>query len=69
MKRKSVATSRTSYADILNKLDGLRAGISRSEFRKALKLMETLEAALIKRGYKSAVLIIRRNAKKKAAKL
>lgn len=67
-KRKAVAKNKSEYAALLAKLDGDYAGLSRAEARKALKLMETLETGLILRGYKSACLIIRRNAKKKAAK-
>jgi len=69
MSRKALATSKSEYAEVLNKLDGIRMGLSRADYRKALKLMESLETALIMQGYKSAALIIRRKAKKNAAKL
>lgn len=69
MKRKSIATSKTELADILNKFDGLKIGLSRKEARKALGFLEVLETALYKAGYKSAVLIVRRNAVRKAKKL
>lgn len=68
-KRKSIAKNKSEYAALLAKLDGNYSGLSREEARKALRLMETLEIGLIIRGYKSACLIIRRNAKRKAAKL
>ena len=67
--RKVIAKNRTELADVLNKIDGLYQGISRAEFRKALKIMEALETALIMRGYKSAALVIRRIARKKAITL
>jgi hypothetical protein len=69
MKRKAVAKNKTELAALLAKLDGERIGLSRADARLALKLMETLETALIVRGYKSACLIIRRNAKRKAEKM
>lgn len=66
MKRKAVATSKSELADILNKMDGLKTGLSRADARKALKFLEVLETALILRGYRSAAMIIRRKAVKKA---
>lgn len=69
MKRKRIATSKTKIADLLNVMDGLRTGLNRHEARKALKFLETLETALIIRNYASVILIIRRNARKKADKL
>ena len=67
--RKSVAKNKSEYAALLAKLDGSYKGISRDEARKILKMMEALEVALIIKGYKSAALLVRKSAKKKAAKL
>lgn len=69
MARKSVAKNKSELAALLAKLDGSGIGLSRADARKALKLMETLETALVARGYKSACLIIRRKAVKKAKAL
>lgn len=69
MKRKSITTSKTGLADILNKMDGLRTGTTRAENRKMLKFLETLETALYVKGWKSACLIIRRNAVRKGKKI
>jgi uncharacterized protein Smg (DUF494 family) len=67
MKKKVLAKNRTDLADLLNKLDGLREGFSRKDIRGALKLLETLEIAVIKSGkYRSPSLMIRARAKKKA---
>ena len=66
MRRKAIATSKSELADVLNKMDGLRTGLSRADARKALKHMEVLETALILKGYRSAAMIIRRKAVKKA---
>jgi len=67
--RKSIATSKTELAEILNKFDGLRTGLSRADARKALKFLEVLETALYVAGYKSAVRIVRKNAVRKGNKL
>lgn len=67
--RRSVAKNKSEYAALLAKLDGSYKGISRDEARKLLKMMESLEVALIVKGYKSAALLVRRSAKKKAKKL
>jgi hypothetical protein len=69
MSRKILTTSRTGLADVLNKFDGLRTGLSRTEARKALKHLEVIETALFVAGYKSAVRIIRKNAVRKGTKL
>lgn len=69
MKRKSAVKNKSELAALLAKLDGERIGLSREDARRALKLMETLEAALVARGWKSACLIIRRKAVKRAKKL
>jgi uncharacterized protein Smg (DUF494 family) len=67
MKKKVLAKNRTDLADLLNKLDGLRTGFSRKDIRGALKLLETLEIAVIKSGkYRSPSLMIRARARKKA---
>lgn len=66
--RKSVAKNKSEYASLLAKLDGAYKGISRAEARKLLKMMESLEVALIVKGYKSAALLVRKSAKKKAEK-
>jgi len=65
MPRKSIASSKTELADILNEFDGLGTGLSRAGARKALKYLEVLEIALYVRGYKSAAMIVRRNAVRK----
>lgn len=69
MKRKSVARNKSEYAALLAKLDGSYKGISRDEARQLLKMMEALEVALIIKGYKSAALLVRKSAKKKAGKI
>ena len=68
MKRKRVTTSRTGLAALLAKLDGDYKGLSRAQARLACKYMEVLETTLITKGYASACLIIRRNARRKAGK-
>lgn len=67
--RKSIAKNRSELAEVLSRLDGVRVGLSREEARLALKFMETLETALIMRGWKSVCLVIRRRAKLKANRM
>lgn len=67
--RKQLVKNRSELADVLNKLDGLRHGLSQKQARTALKHVEILETALIAKGYKSAVMVLRRQAVKKAAAL
>lgn len=69
MKKKVLAKNRTQLSDLLNQLDGLRQGYSRREIRGAMKLLETIEIAVVKSGkYRSLCLMIRAQAKKKALK-
>ena len=76
MKRKRLAKNKTGIAALLAKMDGAPghhfsdqlADLSRTEMRKAMKLIVTLEAATIKLGYASLVMILRRDAKKLVAK-
>lgn len=67
--RKKLVSNRSELAVILSQLDGVRVGLSREEARLALRLMETLETALVVKGWRSACLVIRRRAKLKAEKL
>jgi len=68
-KRKRIATSKSRLADIMNHLDGTRVGLTQKEARKALAFVEVLETVCVKKGYASLVLILRRNAKRKAKKI
>jgi predicted RNA-binding protein associated with RNAse of E/G family len=69
MKRKSVAKNATELADILNRLDGLRTGISRAEFRKAVKLINAVDIACRASGYRPVTAMMAKHNIKKANKV
>ena len=67
--RRSIVNNRAELANILAKLEGGKHQAIVADIREVLKLMVALETALIVRGYKSANLIIRREALEKARKI
>ena len=69
MKRKQLIKNNTELADLLNKLDGLRTNITRAEFRKAIKLINSVDIACRVRGYKSVTAMMGRWNAKKAMKM
>jgi hypothetical protein len=69
MKRKSILENRNEYASILTKVEGGKSQIKVGDMRQALKIMVRLETALIRAGYKSAMMVLRREAVAKAKAL
>jgi hypothetical protein len=63
--RKKVVDTTMQYAALMAKLEGGKVEIPMGQWRQAVSYMEKLETALYVAGYKSAVLMIRRNAVKK----
>lgn len=64
--RKKVLTTRNQFASILTKLEGGKSQMKIGDARQALSLMVALEEALILKGYKSAMMVLRKEAVAKA---
>lgn len=67
--RKSLISDRDKYASILAKLEAGKSSVKIGDMRQVMKLLVTLEATLIKAGYKSGLMVLRREAREVAAKL
>jgi len=65
MNRKKLVADRNNYASILTKLEGGKSQIKLCDMRQAIKLMVSLEAALILTGHRSALLMLRKEALEK----
>lgn len=66
MNRKKIVVDRNNLASILTKLEGGKSQIKLGDMRQAMKLIVTLEAALIATGHKSVLLMLRKEAMAKA---
>lgn len=65
-KRKVLAKNKTEMADVLNQLDGLKAGINRATNRKVLQNLLSLDMSVtIKGGYRSPLVMLRSQSLKK----
>lgn len=63
--RKELVRDRNHYASLIAKLEGGKSSIKIGDMRQAMKLIVILEAVLIKAGYKSALMVLRREAVQK----
>jgi hypothetical protein len=66
--RKQLIRNRNHYAQVLTTLEGGKSSIKMGDMRQALRLVVEFEAELYRRGYKSALLILRREAVEKGKK-
>lgn len=69
MKRKVFVKNRNHYASLLAKLEGGKSSVKIGDMRQVLSLVVAFEVALIKDKRRSALLMLRKEAKEKAAKL
>ena len=69
MKRKVFVKNRNHYASLLCKLESGKSSIKIGDMREALKIIIAFEVDLIKTKKRSALLMLRKEAKEKAAKL
>ena len=69
MARKITVTNRNKLASMICKLEGGKSEIKIGDMRQALKMIVVLEAALIVKGHRSGLMVLRREAVAKAKKL
>ncbi len=70
MKRKQLVKNSMEYATLMTKMEGGKSQINIADMKQAISLMKKLEVALILRGgYRSALLTIRREACAMAKKI
>lgn len=67
--RKKIVETPMQYAALLTKMEGGKSQIKVGDMRQALRLMRALETSLILSGYRSALLMIRREAVEQAKKI